>query len=158
MMINMLTNVQNEFPEIFTKQGNLKKREPKKYKCDCNNDFSKTKITAKIMGLTFASPICDKCGKKGKENLAYNVWKRMINHQVEQEDFILNIVQERVTIIKEELEELVLNNFSEKTNALGTLVYFGYLKVDTKKRDKWGIVEYSINQKKNLEKRFELVR
>lgn len=157
-MIDMLTNIQNEFPEIFTKQGILKKREPKKYKCDCSNDFSKTKVTAKIMGLTFASPICDKCGNRGKENLAYNVWKRMSNHQVKQEDFILNIVQEKGTIIKEELEKMVLSKFGEKTDALGTLVYFGYLNVDISKRDRCGVIEYSINTKKNLEKRYELIR
>lgn len=156
-MINMVSKVKDEFPELYTKQGVLKKREPKKYKCDCGYEFSKTKNTS-VMGMTFGSPICEKCRNRGKENITYNIWMRMKNTQIEQEDFILNTVKEYGTIRMEELEDLLFNTFSERTNAIGTLVYFDYLTVDAIKKEKWNMIEYSINTKKVLDERYELIR
>jgi hypothetical protein len=156
-MINMASKVYVYFPEIYTKSGALKKREPKKYICDCGHEFSKT-VAVRLPGITFGLKTCEKCGRKGKDNPAYNVWKRMVNKQIEQEDFILNTVKERGIITREDLENLLNQSFKEHTDALGTLVYFGYLNVNDDKRDHLGIVEYHINPKKSLDKRFELIR
>ena len=157
-MIHMIFRMKDEFPELFTKQGFLKKREPKKYKCSCGHTFSKTKKTNILMGIQFAIPLCDVCGEKGTDNIAYNVWVRLNNKQMEQEDFILNTVNKHGTITKEEVERKLSNSFLKKTDALSTLVYYGYLQVDAVKRDKWNMIEYSINPNKELDKRYELIR
>lgn len=157
-MIDMVSKVKETFPELYTKRGELSKREPKKYQCSCGHPFFKLKTTLRLPGITFASPICEQCGKKAKENIAYNIWKRMENHQLEQEDFILNTVAERTVIEKKELESLLAEQFQETTQALGTLVYFGYLIVDAQKRDEEGVVEYRINSLKDLENRYEHIR
>lgn len=157
-MIDMMSKVKDEFPDIYTKQGKIRKREPKKYKCDCGHSFSRLKTVGDFGGIKFGSPICPGCGNKAKDNLSHNVWKRAINGQFEEEDFILNTVKEHGLITKEDLQEILSNKFGNNTNALGTLVYFGYLNVDAKKRDDLGIIEYSINPKKSLESRYELIR
>lgn len=157
-MIDMMSNLIKEFPEIHTKQGKLKKRQPEKYICDCGNKFSRLKTTGNFGGLKFGSPICSECGRRAKDNLSYNVWKRASLGQVEQEDFILNTVKEYGAITKDKLEVLILKRFQKDKKALGNLVYFGYLNVNMEKRDKLGIIEYTINPEKNLEKRYELIR
>lgn len=157
MQIEMLPNVKKEFPELFTQKGELKKREPKRYRCHCGHEFSKTKLV-KLPGITFGVAACDKCSGKGKESDSYSVWKRMVNNQIEQEDFILKTVQKHPSISKEELEILIKGQFKKDTHALGHLVYFGYLKVDDEKRNQHGQIEYTINPKKNLSKRYERIR
>jgi len=157
-VIDMYSNVKSDFPDIFTKRGELIKREPKKYQCDCGHSHSTLKTTGFIMGMGFASSQCPKCGKRGKDNVSYNIWKRMINNQIREEDFILNIVLKEKTITKERLQTLLHEKFGKVSHALGTLVYFGYLHVDSEKRDNLGVVEYSINAKKNLNQRLELIR
>ena len=157
-MVNMFSKVKELFPELYTKRGELIKREPKKYKCkNCGDEFSKTeKVT--LSGITFGFKTCDKCGHKGEDSISYNVWVRMKKDQVQQEDYILNEIAARGTILKDELQDLLNSKFNNKTDALGTLVYFGYLIVDKEKRDKHGIIEYSLGNKENFENRFELIR
>lgn len=157
-MVNMLSRVRLEYPGIYTTKGKLKSREPKKYICDCGNGFSSLKSTFVTSGMKFGSPICKECGKKAKDNIEFNIWKRMVNDQIEQEDCIINIVMEHGCIQKETLDSLIKERFANKTNALGTLVYFGYLLVDKEKRDGTGVVEYSVNNKKDLSNRNELIR
>lgn len=157
LIIDMNSKVQTLFPDLFTKKGTLVKREPKKYFCSCGHEFSKTS-SIRYSGITFGSKTCSNCGKRSVESKSYNVWKRLKLGQIEQEDFILNVVKNEGTIRKEKLENLLKNHFKETSNALGTLCYFGYLHVDTDKRDNHGIIEYSINPKKDLQHRYELVR
>lgn len=157
-MIDMLSTVKEEFPEIYTKAGKLRKQEPKRFLCSCGHAFNKTKNT-RVGGFVFGSPICEKCGNRAKEAKSYSVWKRMIDGQIEIEDFILNVVTEHPSIEKEELMKKVEDAFPKHhANALGHLVYFGYLEVDKEKRDTMNRVEYTINPNKNLSKRYERIQ
>lgn len=156
-MINMMVKVKEEFPELYTKQGTLTKRGPKKYTCVCGHTFSKTK-NKRGMGMTVSIPICETCGKRGKRNLACDIWKRVKSGEIEQEDFILNVVKEREVIELEELETLLSETFATPTNALRTLAYFGYLQIDQRKKEKWNMNEYHIDTSKNLEERYECIR
>ena len=110
------------------------------------------------MGIVFGSPLCKKCGKKAHHNVSYNVWTRMVNQQIDQEDYILNVVKEKGQIEKEELTMLLDEKYEVVTNALGHLVYYGYLKVDPTKKEKFNCIEYSVTTEKSLETRYELIR
>lgn len=156
-MIDMLSTVKNDFPELFTQKGELRKQKPKRFQCKCGHKFNKTK-SVRLGGIGFGIPNCDKCGEKAKESTSYSVWKRMINNQIEQEDFILNVVIEKPSILKEDLQAIINEKFSIDAHALGHLVYFGYLQVDANKRDTMNRVEYTINPNKNLSARLERIQ
>lgn len=163
-MINLNDKVKELFPELYTKQGKLKKREPHKYICpNCSTEFSKTQ-KLDFAWISFGLKTCTNCGNKGNDSIKYNIWKRMSNGEIEIEDFILNTVIEHGEISQDDLKNSVIENFGEEVKhyssvkGLGTLVYYGYLTVDSDKRDNEGIVIYSIGQKENLENRFELIR
>lgn len=156
-MINMYSEVKNLFPELYTRRGTLTKREPKKYVCSCGHTFNRT-VSLRVGGIVFGQKTCEKCGKRATDSTAYNVWKRMVNGQVEQEDFILNTVKSSKTMIKEELKEQLNKQFTSSTNALITLVYFDYLLVNESKRENEGIIEYTVNLNKDLNKRYGLIR
>lgn len=153
-MIDMLSVVKKEFPELFTKKGVVRKTEPKRYKCQCGNTFNKVK-RYNMGGLGFGIPVCSECGERAEKSVTNKIWSRLINHQIEQEDFILNAVMNNPSISKEQLNSLLNEKFATKTNALGHLVYFGYLPVDKEKRDTLKIIEYKINKEKDLLHRYE---
>ncbi|MCK1999889.1 hypothetical protein MZM54_00645 [[Brevibacterium] frigoritolerans] len=153
----MLSRIKNEFPELFTIKGMLKKVAPKRYKCECGNEFNQTK-TINFGGIGFSIATCNKCQKKAKESIAYIIWMRMVNNQIEHEDFILDVVRKSATITKEDLNLEVNNQFKNYTGkALSHLVYFGYLNVNIRKRDELGIIEYSINLNKDNTNRYERI-
>lgn len=155
--MKMMTRIKEEFPELFTKKGVIKKTAPKRYQCACGHAFNKTK-TVKIGGLGFGVPLCSGCGQRVKEAVSYAVWQRLVNGQVEKEDVLLELVSAHTTILKDELLKLAEEQVPNvKGNALGFLVYYGYLKVNEEKRDRWNMIEYSINPKKNAEKRYERI-
>jgi hypothetical protein len=163
--MEMLPKIKIDFPELYTKTGKLRKKEPYRFKCDCGNEFNKKTATGRNLVMTFATSRCKLCGSKAKETAAYNVWKRMINNQIEQEDFILKVVSANPFILRERLETIVEsvfqkdNNtlFKKDVNALGHLVYFGYIKVNEHKRDVMKVIEYTINENKELSKRYERI-
>lgn|GEM_PF-6531402 len=157
-MVDLNSKIKDLFPELYTKKGKLIKREPYKYECiNCRNSFNKTR-TIKIGGIGFGIKECAVCGNKGKDSISYNIWKRASRGEIEQEDFILNLVVERGVIDKEVLLDKVYEKFGFISDAIGTLVYFGYLTVDKEKRDTYGIIEYSIGDKTDIENRFEAIR
>jgi hypothetical protein len=156
-MIDMLSTVKKEFPELYTKKGELRKTEPKRFVCKCGHAFNKTK-SVRVGGIVFGVRACEKCGEKVKESPSYSIWKRMINNQIEQEDFILNEVIQNSNIEKDQLQELINNQFKTDDHALGHLVYFGYLQVDTEKRDTLNRIEYTVNPNKNLSARYERIQ
>lgn len=153
-MVDMLSVVKNEFPDLYTKRGLVRKTEPKRYKCKCGNSFNKIQ-RFNVGGLGFGIPVCTECGERAEKSVANKIWSRLINHQIEQEDFILNAVIDNPSISKEQLNTLLNEKFATKTNALGHLVYFGYLTVDKEKRDTLKIIEYKINKEKDLLHRYE---
>ncbi|KXY51332.1 hypothetical protein AT268_33165 [Bacillus cereus] len=155
-MVDMLSVVKKEFPELYTKRGVVKKQKPKQFKCDCGNEFNKTK-KVNFGWVGFAIPVCSECGGKAKKSVLYNIWKRMINNQIEQEDFILNVVMSNPSISKERIQMLLAEKFDESREALGYLVYFGYLQVDKEKRDTLKHIEYTVNQEKDLSHRYEIL-
>lgn len=156
--MEMLLKIPVEYPELYTKKGELSKREPKKYICECGHAFNKTQ-KLNFPGIGFAIPVCTECGNKGKASTAHGIWKRMKNRQIEQEDYILEVVTERSSIQYEELEQIMRARFEGYSGeALRYLVYFGYMNVDKELRDNQGIVVYSINRKKDLVARYENLR
>jgi hypothetical protein len=154
----MLTRVKSEFPELFTKKDEtLKKNAPKRFKCECGNEFNKTK-SLHFCGIGFAIPACEKCDRKAKESRSFIIWTRMVHNQIEHEDFILDLVQKHTTIVKDDLESALNKQFKDRySKALSHLVYFGYLNVDPYKRDELGIIEYFINTSKDLNNRYERI-
>lgn len=163
-MINLNDKVKVLFPELYTKQGKLKRREPHKYICpNCSTEFSKTQ-KLDFAWISFGLKTCTNCGHKGEDSVKYNVWKRISNGEIEVEDFILNTIIKHREILQDDLKELVIEKFGNNVKnfssvkGLGTLVYYGYLAVDADKRDNEGVVVYSIGKKKDLENRFELIR
>lgn len=153
----MLNQIKDEFPELFTKKGTLSKAAPKRYICACGNQFNKTKSIS-FGGIGFAIPTCDNCYAKAKESIAYIIWTRMSNNQIEHEDFILELAKDRLTIEKSELQDILAKHFPKYDGkALSHLVYYGYLKVDIEKRDNFGIIEYSLNANKDRNKRYERI-
>lgn len=157
-MIDMYSKVIRMFPELYTKRGKLIKREPKKYECtNCGNKFSKTRDVT-LGGIGFGFKDCDKCGHKGVDSKPYNVWVRMSKGQIKQEDYILNEVKFRQKVLLDDLQETLKLRFDNKTDAIGTLVYFGYLEVNKEKRDIENIIEYSLGDKEDFNCRLELIR
>lgn len=157
METSMLPTVKSEFPNLFTKKGVLKKKAPIRFDCTCGHHFTKTS-TARLLDLVFSIHTCPECGKRVKESPNFSVWKRMMDHQIEAEDFILETVLNRGAILKDDLKPLIQERFGKENRALGFLVYFGYLKVDIEKRDTLNIVEYTINPEKVLNKRYERIQ
>ena len=152
--MEMLPRVRKEFPELYTNKGELRKREPMRYKCDCGNSFSEMK-KVNYNGYVIMYPICNLCGEKANLSTSYKVWKRMVNKQIEQEDFILKVVNNNPFITKTSIQRLMKMQFENDVNALAHLVYFGYLKVNEEKRDRLDILEYTVNSKKDLTSRYE---
>jgi NAD-dependent SIR2 family protein deacetylase len=153
----MLEKIKTEFPELYTQKNKLRKTSPKRFQCECGNEFNKTQ-SVRYGGIGFSIPRCEECGKKAKETKAFIVWTRMIDNQIEEEDFILELVKMHKTIVKEEVQTKTKSVFkNSRGKALSHLVYFGYLQVDKEKRDINGIVEYSINDKKNSNNRYERI-
>lgn len=158
--INMLSSVKEEFPEIFTKvKGTLRKNGVKRFNFDHCGHSSDSAKGSLFMSALLGIKQCKKCGGDVKESIAYSVWKRMLDNQIEEEDFILNMVQEHGVILKDDLKAMIESRYGkDDSEALGFLCYFGYLNVDRDKRDNLGIIEYSINSDKNLSKRYERIQ
>lgn len=155
--MRMLPKVKEEFPELFTQKGVIRKTAPKRYQCKCGHAFNQTK-TVSVGGIGFGILACSKCGERVKESTSYNVWNRLVSGQIEKEDILLDLVTTHDTILKDDLLILAEKQLpGVKTNALGFLVYYGYLKVDEEKRNNSNIIEYSINEKKNAERRYEKI-
>lgn len=148
--------VRKDFPQLFTKTGKFSEREPKKYICTAGHEFNRTrKLT--IDGFVFGRMICPKCNQKGERRKEYGIWKRVTTGQLEVEEQILRILDKRKNVIKEHLQLELDEYFGTDYNqdALGFLVYFGYLKVDTFLKDNHDIIRYSINQEMDWKKRYE---
>lgn len=151
----MKDRIKNDFPELYTKKGILTKTAPKRYECSCGNRFNKTKSIS-FGGLGFAIPTCDNCKNRAKLSVSYGIWNRMINNQIEHEDFILELVESRTAIEKIELEDALHKHFPKYDGwALSYLVYYGYLEVDKEKRDNSGEIIYSLNLDKDRYTRYE---
>lgn len=157
--VSMLEEVIDEFPQLFTKQGKLRKRGVHKYVCTCGNKYSSLKsINSSFKGIRFGSRECKECGSRVKDNVEYNVWKRMITGQLEQEDFILNEIKEKGIVSKDYIKKQLEGIFGKDPYrpALGSLVYFGYLDVDINEEE--NKVNYTLNKDKDFTKRYEMIR
>lgn len=151
----MLERIKSEFPELYTKTGKFSKKEPKRYKCECGHTFNRTK-NKRIGGIGFGFIVCEECGEKGKRNEVHGIWKRMINNQIEQEDFLLKTIKEHKEISKETLSELATKEFEEVTReALGSLCYFGYLMIQKKNVNGVETIHYSIKEGVDTESRYQ---
>lgn len=159
-MVDFNSKVGILFPELYTTKGTLRKLEPKKYICNrCGKKHSKT-FALNFTGIGFAIPRCPNCNAEGKENnrenKELNVWTRMVNGQIKEEDLILNTVFQNGIITKEKLESVIKMDFNNPTRkSIGYLVYWGYLAVDKKLREDEGIIQYSLGNKDIYSDRIE---
>lgn len=162
-LINMSDRMKEEFPKLYTYHGKVSKKAPKKYKCDCGNEFNKTK-KHRVGGVVFGIKECPECGDRAKNSLDYDIWSRLVVGDIKKEDYILTEIIKKGVVDKKTILEKLNNKFEDAedylghSTALGTLCYFGYLKVNKYKRDELGKIEYSVNENKDLQNRYKTIR
>lgn len=154
----MFKRMKSEFPELYTKTGKLSKKKPKHFVCECGHTFNRTQNQT-VGGFKIGVIICEECGNSGKKNVAHDVWERMMNTQMQQEDFLLEVIKERGSIEKKELiqlqEEAFPGNYeSYERKALGYLCYFGYLNVKKEVTNDKNLFYYSINPEIDTDSRY----
>lgn len=115
--------------EIFKKNGELKARPPKKYKCgSCEHITSKPR-TIKTAFAGFY--VCDVCSGSLKERNEYIEWMKRKTGQWDMEILILKAIERKGEVSKEYLE-MKFANYDQNTfhKSWGELVYNGVLKVN----------------------------
>lgn len=157
----MFERMKNEFPELYTKTGKLSKRSPKRFICECGHTFNRYR-TQTVGGFKLGVLVCDECGELGKRNPAYSIWERMVSTQMQQEDFLIEIIKEKGSIEKKELIQLQEKAFpdtceSYERTALGYLCYFSFLKVQKKIIDGEKVFSYSINPEIDTDRRYAIL-
>lgn len=120
--------------EILTKNGELRKRPPKKYECkSCGHHTSKPK-TVKLNHVSFY--VCDQCGGSLNLRQEYIIWYKRKTGQWDVEKKIIKTIAREVKVSKKELEKY----FESKNKflfdaALNDLVFNEVLNVEQHEDD-----------------------